>query len=1336
MSEDKPNFSQAGGYGRDNKDRPNFHKTPPVVPERVAILKANYKQAWLYFLLGLSLLVAWGIPLRYAMMRWIAFRPADEGERDAHAFVVLAYEGISDNENEVSSIRFREQMDMLKREGYHAVNLEDIHSFYETGEPLPRKAVLLTFDHSRKSSYFDARKVLRKIGWQAVMFIWTKPILDEDPAALRWPYVRDMVRSGAWEAGAQSHMGFMQIPADSTGGTRNFMASPRWLSNQSRYEDPSAFKARLEADHQFVYDLITKETGQAPRAFAFPYGDFGQYDERAILSRRLNMDLVSQFYDLGFVYGGSPLNTSYSDPRRLNRMLVKPEWTAEDLKARLDNSWPRDEGLRSELALRDPLVWFKEWGGLRMEEDTVRLFATPETTGAKAWLNGTDLYGDFRGHLRFDLTKGQAGLYLRASSDGESYLYLGLGDKGELWLRQKHAGMEPFTLGSSRYPLTEDGQVDVEVFLRGNLFSANVAGEPVFDEIITTRGEPQPGMVGISIWEPTPEAATLTLHELDLVPFTSRVVYWEPVSTREPTLAGWLSANAFRYTHLAPPWMQMDSRGRAEQMGWNVQYFRELSELYDMKLTPAMTVYRLDVVEQALANKLAQSIHLPGVDGLFCDMRQLQGNPPVNRITQWIQMLSEALAERKMELIVVMPEALEDANSLQTLFLSLPNLQVAVAEESALYQSGEIYRNPRLVSCNSVTIDSGYYPLNHQLTGLDAERSERNQDVRSHMLRSEGLEAFKNGQFKEAINTWTRWSQLEPYNEEPYRLIGDVYVRTGNYEKGIEAYQQSLELNPGQVPLVVNTARLMEEIQDRDKEAMDMLLLYRNLFPANSEILLAQAGMFMRQERYPEASETIANVIELNPEDLSALGLLHKLLRTPEERVENLDKIREVGTRPGMELHLANAVEAYDLLIWPESWRLMDVMAEKTVEETEAQEVQKATAFERLLPRETQVRERFVSGKLSGNWVDHSDSGSENPGMIYLASRANTTEAAVNLEGSETLQNGFIECVVDEVRGYMWLYARRSEGNMVRFGFDPSGNLYLQVWQNGDMISNMNRKWERPVDEVRLRLEIRGDAAFAFVEGEPAFGSPSEVPKNLNLGWWGIAPWATEFGVAEAVVREVAGGPTAVHIGMFKPRVAEWNDEQLTRTLRPYTHELSAIAPLWFFQDTTGEIRFEVSEKFTQTRLLARYYKIRLLPMIRSVSERMLDVESLIERAKLEKVDGFTLVFARLPHENWFAKAEELLLGSEVSLLAVRMDDANNVVECQEVGPADPLFAGPRIMRPLPVVHQLKPEAISEENPEALEDPEQDLKPTLPSIERYPPPSNVLQFLLPAEKAQ
>lgn len=575
------------------------------------------------------------------------------------------------------------------------------------------------------------------------------------------------------------------------------------------------------------------------------------------------------------------------------------------------------------------------------------------------------------------------------------------------------------------------------------------------------------------------------------------------------------------------------------------------------------------------------------------------------------------------------------------------------------------------------------YPLYTQLSGSDTTTALWNNEVRSRILWEQGFDAFNRGAFDDAIANWTRWSEVEPYNEKPLRLIGDVYQRKQDYNQAIAFYEKSLELNPGQVDLVVITATLLERFSAKQDEAASMLGLYHRLFPENSEISLSQAGMLLRQGKSVDAGKRIEEVIRQNPDDLTALALLHPLLQSPKKRIENIKKIYVLGTRLGMYEHFANTLKGFNLLIWPESWRLMGLVEERAAEDQEG-----ARFYTSLVPRKTVVREKFRVGVASDNWINETAIDEGNRDSLYVSAAPTSTEAAIILKNSDGLRNGFIEATLQEARGFFWLYARRSEGNMIRFGFEPSGRLYMQIWHNGEIVTNINREWERPATGVNLRLEVRGDAVYGFVDGRPAFGTPLQIPSDMNLGWWGMAPWAPQFGVAQAVVSELAGGPLPVNIAIYRGHMGDNADDMLVDKVKANTHTLSVFSPAWFFQDLSGEIHSELDHKLPSLRLLTRYYKIRLYPLVRSASARNLNVKQLVDLAKVHKVQGFTLEFTRLPDEVWFDEAEEMLVGTGLGLLAVQFDTSGEIAEIRELGSDSTLFQGARKVHGVALVDQ------------------------------------------------
>jgi hypothetical protein len=115
------------------------------------------------------------------------------------------------------------------------------------------------------------------------------------------------------------------------------------------------------------------------------------------------MHQVGAHYELGFILGQLALNTRHSDPHRLNRLLVNPAWSRRSLSANwkpsggrartgreprfvrrraLDRRVGRGRHARQRMALRaippqNPVM-------------TLRQSPVSATTGAKAWLAGSD----------------------------------------------------------------------------------------------------------------------------------------------------------------------------------------------------------------------------------------------------------------------------------------------------------------------------------------------------------------------------------------------------------------------------------------------------------------------------------------------------------------------------------------------------------------------------------------------------------------------------------------------------------------------------------------------------------------------------------------------------------------------------------------------------------------------------------------------------------------------------------------------------------------------------------------------------------------------------------
>jgi peptidoglycan/xylan/chitin deacetylase (PgdA/CDA1 family) len=102
----------------------------------------------------------------------------------------------------VSASEFAAQMQALAHAGYHPVTLDQLHSYWQRGTPLPAgKPLVLTFDNGYQSQYTNALPVLRRLGWIADENIQLTG-LPPSQGGLSESQVRGLVAAG-WELDTQ-----------------------------------------------------------------------------------------------------------------------------------------------------------------------------------------------------------------------------------------------------------------------------------------------------------------------------------------------------------------------------------------------------------------------------------------------------------------------------------------------------------------------------------------------------------------------------------------------------------------------------------------------------------------------------------------------------------------------------------------------------------------------------------------------------------------------------------------------------------------------------------------------------------------------------------------------------------------------------------------------------------------------------------------------------------------------------------------------------------------------------------------------------------------------------
>jgi peptidoglycan/xylan/chitin deacetylase (PgdA/CDA1 family) len=97
----------------------------------------------------------------------------------------------------VSKAEFADHMTALRRAGYVAVTEQEVWDAWHHRGPLPRHPVVVSIDDGYRSNYRNARPVLRRIGWPAVLDLELRNLAEPD-YGLTERQIQDLIADG-WE---------------------------------------------------------------------------------------------------------------------------------------------------------------------------------------------------------------------------------------------------------------------------------------------------------------------------------------------------------------------------------------------------------------------------------------------------------------------------------------------------------------------------------------------------------------------------------------------------------------------------------------------------------------------------------------------------------------------------------------------------------------------------------------------------------------------------------------------------------------------------------------------------------------------------------------------------------------------------------------------------------------------------------------------------------------------------------------------------------------------------------------------------------------------------------
>jgi len=165
----------------------------------------------------------------------------------------------------VTATRFREDMQWLADNGYTAVSAGELAA----GNPLPERAVLITFDDGYRSNYTLAYPIVVEHRMKAVISLIGHHLDDGDDWFLTWDTCREMLESGFVEFGSHT---YDQHTADKC----------IWRMDG---ETQLQYGARVFADLQKSIDRMETELGVTVTFLAYPNGRYDEWSDEFIKDR-------------------------------------------------------------------------------------------------------------------------------------------------------------------------------------------------------------------------------------------------------------------------------------------------------------------------------------------------------------------------------------------------------------------------------------------------------------------------------------------------------------------------------------------------------------------------------------------------------------------------------------------------------------------------------------------------------------------------------------------------------------------------------------------------------------------------------------------------------------------------------------------------------------------------------------------------------------------------------------------------------------------------------------------------------------------------------------------
>lgn len=180
---------------------------------------------------------------------------------------------------------------------------------------------------------------------------------------------------------------------------------------------------------------------------------------------------------------------------------------------------------------------------------------------------------------------------------------------------------------------------------------------------------------------------------------------------------------------------------------------------------------------------------------------------------------------------------------------------------------------------------------------------------------NKALDLYKEGKYKEAIDSFSSVLETEGDNAEIYNNIGLCYANLGDDEKAEKNYLKSQELNPKLPQVYINLADIYYKQKDMGS---GIELMSQGIYEIPDNLVFRHylARFYMEDAKLDLAIDELEHILEKQPENYDVyydLARVHFELGNYASAIENFENVLEYKSEnPLLYYALAQAYEAND----------------------------------------------------------------------------------------------------------------------------------------------------------------------------------------------------------------------------------------------------------------------------------------------------------------------------------------------------------------------------------------------------------------------------------------